>query len=83
MYAFVCLCVSVCICLLVSMSISDHLHSAKVHFYQLGLGSQNTVTDRNWKLMTLRSIQFKLGHTEVRDQHTGNNRSFVIAELII
>jgi len=50
----------------VSMTIADHLRSAKVHFYQVGLGAHNTVTDRGWKLMTLRTIQLKLGHSKVR-----------------
>ena len=61
----VCLCVCLTVCVSVSMTVEDHLHSAKVHFYQIGLGAQNTVTDRGWKLMTLRSIQSKLGHTKV------------------
>ena len=56
-------------CVYVSMTAGDHLHSAKVHFYQLGLGAANTVTDRGWKLMTLSSIQSKLGHTEVWFDH--------------
>jgi len=47
------------------MSVADHMHSAKVHFYQIGLGAQNIVTDHNWKLMTLSSIQSKLGHAKV------------------
>jgi len=60
----------ICVCVCVSMTVADHLHSAKVHFYQLGLGAQNTVTDRGWKLMTLRSIQSKLGHSKVRPHQT-------------
>jgi len=53
----------------VSMTVADHLRSAKVHFYQLGLGASNTVTDRGWRLMTLNSIRSKLGHAEVCLDH--------------
>ena len=76
-YVCVCLCqydwqttLYMCVCVCASMTVADHLHSAKVHFYQLGLGAQNTVTDRGWKLMTLRSIQSKLGHSKVRPHQT-------------
>jgi hypothetical protein len=47
-----------------SMTVKDYLRSANVYYYQLGIGSENTVTDKGWKLMTLRSIQAKLHHTE-------------------
>ena len=48
-----------------SMSIGDHMHSEKVYFYQIGLGSSNSVNEDGWKLATLKSIRKKLKHTEV------------------
>lgn len=45
-----------------SMSVGDHVRSARVHFYQLGLGAQNTVTNNGWNLSTFRNIRKKLGH---------------------
>ena len=43
----------------------DYKHSAKVWFYQLGLGDANTVNDLGWKLETLGSIMTKLRHSDV------------------
>ena len=47
------------------MSVGDHIRSAKVHFYQLGIGSANTVSTEGWKLLTFQTILSKLGHNKV------------------
>ena len=50
---------------LLSMNVDDHMHSDNVLFYNLGLGSKNNVTEKEWNIMTLSSILVKLGHSEV------------------
>jgi len=52
------------------MNMQDHIRSAKVHFYRLGLGVMNTVTEAGWKLMTLESIRHKLRHDKVIIHHS-------------
>ena len=47
------------------MNVDDHMHSDNVLFYNLGLGSKNNVTEKEWNIMTLSAILSKLGHTEV------------------
>ena len=48
-----------------SMNVDDHMHSDNVLFYNLGLGSKNNITEKEWNIMTLSAILSKLGHTEV------------------
>ncbi len=47
------------------MDVDDHMHSDNVLFYNLGLGSKDNVTEKEWTIMTLSSILKKLGHTDV------------------
>ena len=47
------------------MNVDDHMHSDNVLFYNLGLGSKNNITEKEWNIMTLSAILSKLGHTEV------------------
>ena len=48
-----------------SMNVDDYMHSDNVLFYNLGLGSKNNITEKEWNIMTLSAILSKLGHTEV------------------
>ena len=47
------------------MNVDDHMHSDNVLFYNLGLGSKNNITEKEWNIMTLSAILSKLGHSEV------------------
>ena len=43
----------------------DHMHTTKIHFYQLGLGGRDIVSPDGWKLRTLSTIQKQLKHSNV------------------
>ena len=48
-----------------SMSDKDHVRSKNVHFYQVGLGPLNTVTNDGWVIKNLKTIRRFLEHSEV------------------
>ena len=39
-----------------SMRADDHMHSKRIHFYNLGLGAEDFIRNDSWKLKTLSSI---------------------------
>lgn len=47
------------------MNVSDHRHSDRVWFYKLGLDGSNHVTNKGWRMKTLKSILQHLGDSEV------------------
>ena len=51
-----------------SMGQSDHNHSNKVHFYNLGLGGSDHTNDLGWKVQTLESVYKMLAPLHGKDK---------------
>ena len=39
-------------------------HSSNIHFYKIGLGTENTTNDKSWKMLDFESIRQMLGHKD-------------------
>ena len=61
-----------------SMLVEDQVRKDNLYFYQVGLGSLNTVNSEHWKFKTFSTIKHLLKHHGVSTTVNNSNKNFLV-----